>query len=129
MPEVLPFLQQFRLIPDDPVIALILPEGSLDASLGIDGPGRKGLDAMDNTGQINGAVIRQGQRLGNNMDMVGHNYRGIERPFDAIPIPESLENHGSFFRIKDSFIFKAPGQEVNAARLLPVGQVSSLGLE
>jgi len=63
------------------------------------------------------------------MDMVGHNYRGIERPFDGIPIPESLENHGSFFRIKVSFTFKAPGQKVNAAGLLPVGQISSLGLE
>jgi len=55
--DILPFLQEFRLIPDNAVIALILPEGALISPCLVDLSGAEAFAAVENFPQVKSATI------------------------------------------------------------------------
>ena len=76
--NILPFLQKLHFIPNDAVIALILPNGSLAASRQVNFVDAEALDAMDDLCQvINSLTFRQDQWLHQGMHMIWNDDRGM----------------------------------------------------
>ena len=55
--DVLPLLQKFRLIPDNSVITLILPEGALISPCLVDFSGAEAFDAVENFRQVKSSTF------------------------------------------------------------------------
>lgn len=120
MPEIIPFFQEFPVVPDNAVIALILPYGAMSASLFIDLVGAESFHTVEHLRQVEGPALATGQ--GQDVVMVRHYDGHIPPPFLNIPMKNGIQNHGSFITGERLTIPAAPGEEVNLARLLPAGE-------
>src|SRR3989339_1329333 len=59
------------------------------------------------------------------MNMIRQYHRGIYIPFFAVPIAQGLQGNSAFLWRKEHAFPASPGNEINAPRLLPMGQVSA----
>jgi hypothetical protein len=109
VPDIVPFLQKFFLIPHNAVIALILPDRALAAPVLIDSVGAESFHTVYHLGQIENAALGVGKGLGKKVDMVRHNDCHIHPPFKPIPIDNGIHGYGAFFGGKMLAIPAAPG--------------------
>jgi hypothetical protein len=86
--------------------------------------GAETFDAVDDFGQVKKPSCSPGDWLGQAMNMVRQNDRGINYPFACVPKSYRFQGNGALFFIEKHTIFAPPGDEIHPAGLLPMGQIS-----
>jgi hypothetical protein len=96
IPDIVPLFQKLRLIPDDAVIALILPDGAIGSPALVNLIDAKSFNAVDNLGKTVNSALRVRLGLRQNVYMVGHNNCGVYFPFVTIMVKQASRYQTTF---------------------------------